>query len=114
MRLYERTLVSLQIAPHTEQPDALGGVRLGFSEVRIPARGSIQPASNTLNHAANALGSERHGLHVSQTLRVLLPRDVEIAPGDGVCTDGAPQPQWLCVAVENWAAHKLARLERRL
>ena len=43
MRLYERTLTELLIAPHAEQKDALGGVRLSFSARRIPVRGSLQP-----------------------------------------------------------------------
>ena len=114
MRLVERSLCPVEIAPHTEQRDALGGVRLGFSAVRIPARGSLQPATNTLNHSANSLNFEAQGMRTAQSMRMLLPRDVPIEPGDGVCTDGAHVPQWLCVGVENWAAHKLARLERRL
>lgn len=114
MRLLERTLCEVTIAPHTEVKDSLGGVRLAFSARRIPARGSLQPVKNTLGHAANTLTVEGFGLRAAQTLRLLLPRDVQIAPGDGVCTDGAQQPQWLCTAVENWAAHKAARLERRL
>ena len=114
MRLYERTLVRLEIAPHAEQTDALGGVRLSFSPRRIPVRGSLQPDTNTLNHAASTLNFEAQGLRAAQTMRALLPRDAEIAPGDGVCTDGAAQPQWLVLSVEDWTAHKLARLARRL
>ena len=114
MRLVERTLKEIEIAPHTEQKAALGGVTQGFTELRIPARGSVQPASNTLNHAANALNFEAQGMRMAQTVRVLLDRDTKIEPGDGVCMDGARTPQWLCVAVENWSAHKLARLERRI
>lgn len=114
MRFVERTLTEMEIAPHIEQRDALGGVKLGFSEVRIPARGSVQPAGNTLNHAANALNFEAQGMRAAQTVRVLMDRETKIEPGDGVCMDGARVPQWLCVAVENWAAHKLARLERRI
>ena len=114
MRLYERTLTELLIAPHAEQKDALGGVRLSFSARRIPVRGSLQPDANTLNHAASSLNFEGHDLRAAQTLRALLPRDAQIAPGDGVCTDGAAQPQWLVLSVEDWTAHKLVRLERRL
>ena len=88
MRLLERTLCEVTIAPHTEVKDSLGGVRLAFSARRIPARGSLQPVKNTLGHAANTLTVEGFGLKAAQTLRLLLPRDVQIAPGDGVCTDG--------------------------
>ena len=114
MRLYERTLVPMEIAPHAETADALGGVRLGFSARRIPVRGTLQPDANALGYRAGALKQEEQGLRVVQRMRALLPRDAEIAPGDGVCTDGAAQPQWLVLSVEDWTAHKLVRLERRL
>ena len=65
MRLYERTLALMEIAPHAEQPDALGGVRLSFSARRIPVRGSLQPDANTLNHAASSLNQEAHGLRAA-------------------------------------------------
>ena len=113
MRLLERTLCEVTIAPHTEVKDSLGGVRLAFSARRSPARGSLQPVKNTLGHAANTLTVEGFGLRAAQTLRLLLPRDVQIAPGDGVCTDGASQPQWLVLSVEDWTAPRLVRLARR-
>ena len=114
MRLYERTLQSMEIAPHTEQADALGGVRLGFSARRVPVRGSLQPETHALGYAADTLKQEGQGLRLNQRLRAILPRDAAIAPGDGLCTDGAREPQWLCLAVEDWTAHKVAHLERRL
>ena len=114
MRLFERTLTRMEIAPHAEEQDALGGVRLSFSARRVPVRGSLQPDANALGYSSGNLRQEAQGLRTVQRLRALLPRDAEIAPGDGVCTDGAPQPQWLVLSVENWTAHKLVRLERRL
>ena len=114
MRLYERSLQTLEIAPHAETADALGGVRLGFTARRIPVRGSLQPETHALGYNADTLKQEPQGLRLGQRLRAILPRDAEIAPGDGVCTDGAREPQWLCLAVENWTAHKLVYLERRL
>ena len=114
MRLYERSLAALEIAPHLEQADALGGVRLAFSARRIPVRGSLQPETRALGYAADTLKQEPQGFRLVQRLRAILPRDAEIAPGDGICADGAPEPQWLCLAVEDWTAHKVAHLERRL
>ena len=104
MRLLERTLRNIEIAPREVCIDALGGVMEAFSARRYPVRASVIPSTGKL--ADRTSGVER-----VQTMCLLMPKDARIDPGDGVCVDSA-QPDWRCVCVQRWAAHVAAQVER--
>jgi hypothetical protein len=112
MRLVERTLRDIRIAPRQPEQDALGGMTEGFSSARIACRCAAAPAGNTLNYAANGITPLEHGEYRRQGLKLLLPRGTQIAPGDGVCMEGEEAPGWRCVAVEAWPSHVEAKIER--
>ncbi len=104
MRLYERTLKWVEIAPRRAVAGSLGGVAEGFSDARRRVRASVIPSSGGLrNHAT--------GLMQTQTMCLLMPLDAAIAAGDGVCVD-AESPNWRCANVERWSGHVAAQLER--
>lgn len=107
MRLKERELRTLFIAPSIEIADGLGGVRRGFSMDRNPVRCAMIPQSNPLE-------SLESGLRSGEKYLMLLPKDGEIAPGDGVCESIDDEPAWLCTEVIPWSAHLAATLERRI
>lgn len=104
MRLLERTMKRFEIAPRATATDALGGVAEGFSAVRHSVRGSVIPSTGGLMD--RAAGVER-----VQTMCLLMPLDVPIQTGDGVCMD-ASEPNWRCVSVQRWSAHVAAQVER--
>ena len=104
MRLLERTLKWVSIAPRVVTADALGGVVEGFSGQRRPVRASVIPSTAGLvNHVT--------GLCEVQSMCLLMPVDAEIAVGDGVCVD-ADEPEWRCVEVAQWSAHCAVRVAR--
>ena len=107
MRLLERTLKPVYIAPGLTQNDALGGVRRVFSQERIPARASLIPAEGGIGRREGGLTAERRCL-------ALLPLDAPIAAGDGVAEAASGEPEWLCVDVRRWSAHLAASLVRRV
>jgi len=104
MRLLERTLQWIEIAPRKVTTDALGGVSEGFSDVRSAARASVIPSTGGLMD--RAAGVER-----VQTMCLLMPLDARIETGDGVCVE-SETPNWRCVGVQRWAAHIAAQVER--
>ena len=112
MRLVERTLRSVQIAPRSVQTDSLGGVIEQFSDNRISVRCVAVPGGNTLNYAANSLNPMEHGVFLRQNLKLLMPRNTSVSAGDGICMDGEAQPGWRCVAVEKWSGHLAVKIER--
>ena len=104
MRLLERTLKQIDIAPRAVATDALGGVAEGFSAEHRPVRASVIPSTGGLVN--RALGVEQ-----VQTMCLLMPLDAGICVGDGVCVD-AEEPNWRCVGVQKWSAHVAAQVER--
>ena len=104
MRLLERTLQWIDIAPRAVAIDGLGGAVEAFSDDRRAVRASVIPSTGGLKDRAA-------GVQAVQTMCLLLPLDAGIAPGDGVCVDAA-QPNWRCVCVQRWSAHVAAQLER--
>lgn len=104
MRLLERTLQWVSIAPREVKTDALGAQVEGFSEQRRPARASVIPSTGTVSR-------QEAGLVQTQTLCLLFPGDVDIAPGDGICL-GDQTPRWRCVDVQRWSAHCAVSAER--
>ena len=104
MRLLERTLMMIEIAPRAAAADGLGGVPEGFSAERLPVRASVIPFEG---------GFFRHesGAGLAESMCLLLPADARIEVGDGVCLDGGA-PKWRCVEVQRWSAHCAAKVER--
>ena len=107
MRLVERTLKPVYIAPGLTQDDALGGAQRVFSQERIPARASLIPAEGSLDR-------REAGLTTDVRCLALMPVDAPIAAGDGVAEAASGEPEWLCVDVRRWSAHLAASLVRRV
>lgn len=104
MRLLERTLKNIEIAPRQTQADGLGGVTEGFSNLRRPVRASVIPSTG-------GIMDREAGVARVLTMCLLMPTDAKIDVGDGVCVD-ADVPQWRCVNVQKWSAHVAAQVER--
>ena len=107
MRLLERTLSRVYIAPGRTETDALGGVRRVFSQERQSVRASMIPAEG-------ALEKLEFGLIPQKRCLALMPRDARIDVGDGVAESAQGDPEWLCTDVQRWSAHVAAKLERRV
>lgn len=105
MRLLERTLKEIQIAPAQAKEDGLGACVEGFSDERIAARASIIPERGEIQ-------AHESGRSDGQALRLLTAKDTPIRVGDGVCLDG-DDVLWRCTGVEAWSAHLSVRLEKR-
>lgn len=107
MRLLERTLRQVYIAPGIGQTDALGAVTRAFSDERVPVRVSLIPAEGALNRREAGLTADARCL-------ALMPLDAPIVAGDGVCESARGEPEWLCTEVRRWSAHQAASLARRV
>jgi len=107
VRLLERTLKPVYIAPGLAQADALGGVHRVFSDERVAVRASLIPAEG-------AMERREAGLEADARCLALMPLDAPIAPGDGVSGRPSGEPEWLCVDVRTWSAHIAASLVRRV
>lgn len=105
MRLLERTLQWIDIAPRAVAIDGLGGAVEAFSDDRRAVRASVIPSTG-------GLVSRAAGVEQAQTMCLLMPLDMQIEVGDGVCTEGSVEPQWRCVSVQRWSAHVAAQVER--
>ena len=104
MRLLERTLKRIEIAPRAAAKDALGGVAEGFSDEHRAVRASVIPSTG-------GVYDREAGVVRTQSMCLLMPQDTGIAVGDGVCVD-AEKPNWRCVSVQKWSAHVAAQVER--
>ena len=102
MRLLERTLKVVEIAPRAVAEDALGGVAEGFSENRVSVRASVIPLGGSLEEFAA-------GVRAVKSMCLLMPFDAPVAVGDGVVADGE---MWRCVEVQKWSAHVAAKVTR--
>jgi len=102
MRLLERTLKVVEIAPRMVVEDALGGGVEGFSPDRVSVRASVIPLGGTLEEFAS-------GVRTAKSMCLLMPLDAPVAVGDGVVSDGE---MWRCVEVQKWSAHKAAKVVR--
>lgn len=104
MRLLERTLREVLIAPRQVSTDALGARLEGFSQEKRRVRASVIPSTEGLR-------AHESGLLRPQTMCLLLAADAQVNVGDGVCIDGEA-PEWRCAQVERWSAHLAVRIER--
>ena len=104
MRLLERTLRWVALAPREVTQDGLGGGVEGFSARTTRVRASVIPSDSGVRSAES-------GVWQSGTMCLLLPLDAKIAPGDGICLDGNV-PEWRCVEVQKWSAHQAVQAVR--
>lgn len=107
MRLRERELKTLYVAPSIQMKDGMGGIVRGFSGDRNPVRCSMIPQSCGLEALEG-------GMRTSEKYMAIMPADAGIVPGDGICESIDEEPLWLCTEVIPWSAHLAATLERRL
>lgn len=101
MRLAERTLTMVQLAPRIRETGALGGIAEAFSAECIPLRAAILPEEGDL-------AAEMRGAVKREKLRLLVPADADAAPGDGVWV---AQALYRITAVKRWAAHRELQCE---
>lgn len=104
MRLLERTLKTVRIAPRMVAQDALGGRVEEFSPETSEVRASVIPSTGGLENRES-------GLLQVRTMCLLMPVDAQVRPGDGICVDTV-RPEWRCVDVQKWSAHVAVRVER--
>lgn len=104
MRLLERMLQRIEIAPRQTVTDSLGGVTESFSADRRSVRASVIPSTG-------GVMDREAGVVRVQTMCLLMPADTRIDAGDGVCV-GSDAPQWRCVCVQKWSEHVAAQVER--
>jgi len=95
MRLKERTLTEVRLAPRMNARGSLGGMREEFSPDTIPLRASVLPEKGGLD-------VRQRGAVNRAALRLLVPVDVSAACGDGVWVNGA---LWRIAEVRPWTAH---------
>lgn len=94
MRLKERELVTVEIAPRACVKGALGSVNAGFGE-KASVRASVLP-----DHQICRPGEG--GLVSGAAVRIIIPGDVCVCEGDGVWLDGR---QYTVSAAHKWRAH---------
>lgn len=95
MRLAEKRLVQVEIAPRMVSRGNLGGRAEGFSPERIPVRASILPEEGRM-------GADVRGLSTGERLRLLVPADTRVQVGDGVVMEGG---MYIVLSVARWSAH---------
>ena len=96
MRLVERTLTQLEIAPRISQTGALGSRRQAFSDEHIAVRGSVLPLKGRMD-------VQRSGLKALDRRRVLVPADTPVHAGDALVIGGE---YFTVVNIERWQGHK--------
>ena len=95
MRLKERSLVTVEIAPRVCVKGALGSVTAGFGE-RICVRASVLPDDQ-------AFSAGEGGLESGEGLVAIISKDVSVSEGDGLFTDGKV---YEILSVRSWRAHR--------
>lgn len=104
MRLYERTMKPVYVAPRQVRTDGLGGVIEGFS-------GEMKKVRASVIESTGGLRSREAGIEQAQSMCLLMPLDAKIEPGDGV-SEGPGAPQWRVTEARRWSAHIAVQLER--
>ena len=103
MRLTERTLKEISIAPRMTQVGSLGERAEAFSEEIVSIRGSVLPGSG-------ALAERERGLRSGEELLLLVPADAQVKAGDGAWVDGS---LYRVCQVRRWAGHLELKCEAR-
>lgn len=96
MRLLERTLVQLEIAPRIRKIGELGGRAEAFSKVRSAVRGSVLPEGGETETC-------ERGMVARDRLRILVSADVVVSAGDAVVMQ---ETYYRVLRVDRWAAHR--------
>lgn len=104
MRLLERTLKMIYVAPRMCIADGIGGVTEEFEPDGKFVRGSVIPSTGKL-------ASRPMGVRQVQSMCLLLPADAAIRAGDGVGLD-SKEIEWRCTDVQRWSAHVAVQVER--
>lgn len=103
MRLTERSLKEIRIAPRVRRSGVLGERAEGFSQETILLRGSVLPENG-------ALSAGEKGLRSGRRLLLLVPADAQAKVGDGAWVDGE---MYLICAARRWSAHLELECEAR-
>lgn len=103
MRLKERTLREISIAPRIQRTGALGGRAEAFSGEVIPVRASVLPGNG-------GLFSGEKGLSSGEKLSLLVPADTRVQAGDGAWVEDA---LYIVSSVRRWTGHLELSCEAR-
>lgn len=95
MRLAERRLEEVRIAPRIREEGDLGGIAERFSNETIALRASRLPVEG-------ALDVQERGAVCRKRIRLLVPSDADVRCGDGVWAGGT---LYRVLCVEKWTAH---------
>ena len=94
MRLKERQLVTVEIAPRVCVKGPLGSVTEAFGE-KVSVRASVLPENR-------AYAQSDAGIRSGEAVKIIIPKDVTVSAGDGVFMDGAI---YVVSSVQKWRAH---------
>lgn len=103
MRLMERQLREIRIAPRIAARGALGGRSEAFSRDTILVRGSVLPEEGSLRAGEKGLAS-------GEKLRLLVPADTPVQAGDGAWLG---DEKYIIHSVRCWSAHLELNCEAR-
>ena len=103
MRLIERALEQVFIAPRIEKTGSLGGRAEAFSSEETAVRASILPGGGELS-------AREKGLSTGEVLQLLVPADTQVKCGDGVRMRGE---MYIVSSVRRWAGHLELRCTAR-
>ena len=95
MRLKERELVMVEIAPRVCVKGALGSATADFGE-KTCVRASVLPDDQ-------AFSAGEGGLKSGEGLAVIIPKDIPVSEGDGLFADGKV---YEILSVRSWRAHR--------
>lgn len=95
MRLLERTLVKVEIAPRIRKMGALGSRSQAFSEQRTAVRASVLPEEGRLH-------MNKSGICAHDCRRVLVPLDAPVTEGDALVIDGK---FFTVLYIKRWQSH---------
>ncbi len=94
MRLKERELSTVQIAPRACVKGPLGSVTAAFGE-KTDVRASVLPGDKVFSAGEG-------GLKSGEGITVIIPKDIPVSEGDGLFLDGKT---YEVQSVRKWRAH---------
>lgn len=95
MRLKERSLTEIHIAPRVHTAGALGGQSEQFSATRTAVRASVLPDGGSMPQ-------KEKGLLNRERLRLLVPAGTTVSVGDAAIVG---TETYVVRSVERWTAH---------
>lgn len=107
VKLLERYMQTISIAPHTTVTGSLGSVTASYG-TKVTHKADVQPLSSAMIRA-------EYGERADRIRTVYMLNPVTIEERDGVWLEGesAASPPWIVISVSAWKAHTEARIERR-